>query len=88
MTGNTITKGNQPEVMISAREPIGSRDDRWTTADKGYDMEKWHAMICLSYTSTEEITDLYQDCLVILARIKYMYIAIEQYNYCFNIQIQ
>ena len=27
-------------------------------------------------------------CLVILARIKYMYIVIEQENYCFNIQIQ
>jgi len=22
---------------------------------------KWHVMICLSYTSTEEITDLYQN---------------------------
>ena len=30
-------------------------------------------MICLSYTSTEEITDLVPKCLVILARIKYMY---------------
>jgi hypothetical protein len=27
-------------------------------------------------------------CLVILARIKYMYIIIEQENYCFDIQIQ
>ena len=27
-------------------------------------------------------------CLVILARIKHMYIAIEHENYCFNIQIQ
>jgi hypothetical protein len=45
-------------------------------------------MICLSYTSTEEITDLYQDCLVIMARIKYMYIAIEQEHYCFKIQIK
>jgi hypothetical protein len=25
--------------MISAREPIGSRDDIWTRADKGYDMK-------------------------------------------------
>jgi hypothetical protein len=33
-------------------------------------------MICLSYTSTEEITDLYQDVLSFLARIKY--IVIEQ----------
>ena len=23
--------------------------------------EKWHVIICLSYTSTEEITDLYQN---------------------------
>ena len=27
-------------------------------------------------------------CLVILARIKYMHIAIEQENYCFKAQIQ
>ena len=27
-------------------------------------------------------------CLDILARIKYMYIVIEQENYCFNIQVQ
>jgi hypothetical protein len=30
-------------------------------------------MIYLSYTSTEEITDLVPKCLDILARIKYMY---------------
>ena len=47
--------------------------------------------MCLSYTfctSTEEITDLYQN--VQSARIKYMYsyIVIEQENYYFNIQIQ
>ena len=29
----------QPEVMISAREPIGSREDICTRADKGYDMK-------------------------------------------------
>jgi hypothetical protein len=29
----------QPEVMISAREPIGSWDDISTRADKGYDMK-------------------------------------------------
>ena len=27
-------------------------------------------------------------CLLILARIKYMYIVIEQENYCFNMKIQ
>jgi hypothetical protein len=26
-------------VLISARETIGSGDDIWTSADKGYDME-------------------------------------------------
>jgi hypothetical protein len=39
---------------LSARELIGSRDD------KGYDMKNY-MLICLSYTSTEEITDLYQN---------------------------
>jgi hypothetical protein len=41
-------------------------------------------------TSTEEITDFVPKCLVILVRIKYMYIVIEQENCCltFNIQIQ
>ena len=43
-------------------------------------------MICLSYTSTEEITNLYQNVKSFLARIKY--VAIEQEIYCFNIQIQ
>ena len=38
-------------------------------------------MICLSYTSTQEITDLYQNVQSFLARIKY--IAIEQEIYCF-----
>jgi hypothetical protein len=33
--------------MISAREPIGSRDDIWTRADKGYDMK--NGMLCYVY---------------------------------------
>ena len=41
--------------------------------------------ICLSYTSTEEITDLYQKVYSFLARIKY--IVIGQEIYCFNMQI-
>jgi hypothetical protein len=72
--------------MISAREPKGSRDDIWTRADKGYDMKKWRVMICLSYTSTREIADLYQNALSFLARIKYM--VIEQLIDCFNMQLQ
>ena len=47
--------------------------------------EKWHVIICLSYTSTEEITDLYQNVWSFLARIKY--IVIEQEMYCFNMQM-
>ena len=43
-------------------------------------------MICLSYTSTEEITDLYQNVQSFFAIIKY--IDIEQEIYSFNIQIQ
>ena len=43
-------------------------------------------MICLSYTSTEEITDLYQNGKSFLARIKYK--VIEQDIYCFNMQKQ
>ena len=40
--------------------------------------EKWHVMICLSYTSTEEIiTDLYQNAYSFLARIKYL----QKYSY-------
>ena len=39
-------------------------------------------MICLSYTSTEEITDVYQNGQPCVARIKY--IVIEQEMYCFN----
>jgi hypothetical protein len=42
--------------------------------------------ICLSYTSTEEITDLYQNVESFLVIIKY--IVIEQEISCFNIQIQ
>jgi hypothetical protein len=42
-------------------------------------------MICLSYTSTEEITDLYQNFYLFLARIRYK--VIEQEIYCFNMQI-
>ena len=38
-------------------------------------------MICLSYTSTEEINDLYKNAQSFLARIKYMNIVIEQENY-------
>ena len=84
MTDNTITKGNQPEVMISAREPIGSRDDIWTRSDKGYDMK--NDMLYVYHILQQRKCKL-----VILARIKYMYIDlffIEQENYCFNIQIQ
>ena len=43
-------------------------------------------MIYLSYTSTEEITDLYEKAQSFLARIKYK--AIEQKMYCFNMQTQ
>ena len=43
-------------------------------------------MICLSYTSVEEITNLYQNDQSFLARIKYL--AIEQEIYCFNTQSQ
>ena len=43
--------------------------------------------MCLSYTSRGN-NQFVPKCLVILARIKYMYIVIEQENYCFNIQIQ
>jgi hypothetical protein len=39
---------------------VGSMDDIWTRADKGYDMKN-DMLWCLSYTSTEEITDLYQN---------------------------
>ena len=42
-------------------------------------------MICLSYTSTEEITDLYQNFYLFLARIRYK--VVEQEIYCFNMQI-
>ena len=34
--------------------------------------EQWHVKICLSYTSTEEITDLYQNVKSFLIRIKYV----------------
>jgi hypothetical protein len=42
-------------------------------------------MIYLSYTSTEDIADLYHNVWSFLARIKY--IVIEK-NSCFNMQIQ
>ena len=46
-------------------------DDIWTRADKEYDIKtKWRVKICLSYTSTEEITDLYKNVLSFLAKIK------------------
>jgi hypothetical protein len=75
--------------MISTREPIGSRDDIWTRADKGYDMKN---DICydmfIIYFNRENNWFVPKCKLVILARIKYMYIVIEQENYYFNIQIQ
>jgi hypothetical protein len=71
--------------MISAREPIGSRDDICTSADKGYDMK--NDMLRYGYHNRGN-NRFVPECLVILARIKYMYIVIEQENYCFNIQIQ
>jgi hypothetical protein len=43
-------------------------------------------MIYLSYTLTEEITDLYQNAKSFWLELNY--IVIEQENYCFNIQIQ
>jgi len=43
-------------------------------------------VICLSYTSTEEITDCIKVLGIFLARIKY--IVVEQEIYCFNMQIQ
>jgi len=42
-------------------------------------------MMCLSYTSTEEITDVQSFWLELNTC---MYIVIEQENYCFDIQIQ
>ena len=45
--------------------------------------------MCLSYTSTEEITDLYQNVQSFWLELNTcLYIVIEQENYCFNIQIQ
>ena len=45
-------------------------------------------MICLSYTSTEEKTDLYQNVQSFWLELNTctLYIVIEQENYCFNIQ--
>ena len=43
-------------------------------------------MMCLSYTSTEEITDLYLYLVSFGYIIKYIFI--EQEIYCFNMQVQ
>ena len=67
----------QPEVMISARELIKGMIWKMTC----YDM-------LIIYFNRGNNWFVPKCKLVILARIKYMYIVIEQENYCFNIQIQ
>ena len=75
---------------LSAQKPTGKRDDIWPRADKGYDMKNdmlWHVY---HNTSTEEITDLYQNVKSFLARIKYIqncsYRTRNLLFYCTNIR--
>jgi hypothetical protein len=72
---------------LSAREPIGSRDDIWTRADKWYDMKNdmlWYVY----YMLQQRELFIVPKCLVFSLELNtYKNVVKEEDIFCFNMQI-
>jgi hypothetical protein len=73
--------------LLSAREPIGSRDDIWTRADKWYDMKNdmlWYVY----YMLQQRELFIVPKCLVFSLELNtYKNVVKEEDIFCFNMQI-